>query len=102
MGARKLAEKLGVGTTYHLATSIEEAKDSSRTIGNGGELDLDQIAEIDGAGRMSLTENSTADLFGVNDLMQRGFCVCMDSNEENDVFVEKTVSAQSVLMNIEL
>ncbi len=26
VGARKLAEKLGVGTTYHLATSIEEAK----------------------------------------------------------------------------
>ena len=26
VGARRLAEKLGVGTTYHLATSIEEAK----------------------------------------------------------------------------
>jgi len=26
IGARQLAEKLGVGTTYHLATSIEEAK----------------------------------------------------------------------------
>lgn len=26
VGARKLAEKLGVGTTYHLATSIEEAR----------------------------------------------------------------------------
>ncbi|HET7849333.1 MAG TPA: amidohydrolase family protein [Pseudolabrys sp.] len=26
VGARKLAEQLGVGTTYHLATSIEEAK----------------------------------------------------------------------------
>ncbi|WP_026380899.1 amidohydrolase family protein [Afifella pfennigii] len=26
VGARALAEKLGVGTTYHLATSIEEAK----------------------------------------------------------------------------
>ena len=26
VGARELAERLGVGTTYHLATSIEEAK----------------------------------------------------------------------------
>lgn len=26
VGARRLAERLGVGTTYHLATSIEEAK----------------------------------------------------------------------------
>ena len=26
VGARKLAERLGVGTTYHLATSIEEAR----------------------------------------------------------------------------
>ena len=25
-GAQKLAERLGVGTTYHLATSIEEAR----------------------------------------------------------------------------
>lgn len=33
VGARKLAEKLGVGTTYHLATSIEEAKVSENKYG---------------------------------------------------------------------
>ena len=33
VGARALAEKLGVGTTYHLATSIEEAKVSERKHG---------------------------------------------------------------------
>jgi len=33
VGARALAEKLGVGTTYHLATSIEEAKVSERRHG---------------------------------------------------------------------
>lgn len=33
VGARALAEKLGVGTTYHLATSIEEAKVSERKCG---------------------------------------------------------------------
>lgn len=33
VGARALAERLGVGTTYHLATSIEEAKVSERRHG---------------------------------------------------------------------
>ncbi|MEH2477975.1 5-methylthioadenosine/S-adenosylhomocysteine deaminase [Nitrobacteraceae bacterium AZCC 2146] len=33
VGARALAEKLGVGTTYHLATSIEEANVSQRKFG---------------------------------------------------------------------
>jgi 5-methylthioadenosine/S-adenosylhomocysteine deaminase len=33
IGSRALAEKLGVGTTYHLATSIEEAKVSERKHG---------------------------------------------------------------------
>jgi cytosine/adenosine deaminase-related metal-dependent hydrolase len=33
VGARALAEKLGVGTTYHLATSIEEARGSERQYG---------------------------------------------------------------------
>lgn len=32
-GARELAEKLGVGTTYHLATSLEEAKISEKKYG---------------------------------------------------------------------
>jgi 5-methylthioadenosine/S-adenosylhomocysteine deaminase len=33
VGSRALAEKLGVGTTYHLATSIEEAKVSEKKYG---------------------------------------------------------------------
>jgi 5-methylthioadenosine/S-adenosylhomocysteine deaminase len=33
VGARLLAEKLGVGTTYHLATSVEEADVSQRKFG---------------------------------------------------------------------
>lgn len=33
VGARQLAEKLGVGTTYHLATSLEEAKISEKKYG---------------------------------------------------------------------
>ncbi|MGH8682657.1 MAG: amidohydrolase family protein [Burkholderiales bacterium] len=33
IGARALAEKLGVGTTYHLATSIEEARGSEKKYG---------------------------------------------------------------------
>lgn len=32
-GARALAERLGVGTTYHIASSIEEARISERTYG---------------------------------------------------------------------
>ena len=33
LGARELAERLGVGTTYHLASSIEEAEASQRRYG---------------------------------------------------------------------
>jgi cytosine/adenosine deaminase-related metal-dependent hydrolase len=33
VGARELAERLGVGTTYHLATSIQEAEVSARKYG---------------------------------------------------------------------
>ncbi|HEV2551593.1 MAG TPA: amidohydrolase family protein [Stellaceae bacterium] len=44
VGARALAEKLGVGSTYHLATSIEEAKVSERKHGKW------PISRIDAAG----------------------------------------------------
>lgn len=33
LGARELAERLGVGTTYHIASSIEEARVSERNYG---------------------------------------------------------------------
>jgi 5-methylthioadenosine/S-adenosylhomocysteine deaminase len=44
VGARALAEKLGVGSTYHLATSIEEANVSERKHG------MWPITRIDAAG----------------------------------------------------
>lgn len=47
VGARALAEKLGVGTTYHLATSIEEAKVSER---KHGTWPITRIDEAHGLG----------------------------------------------------
>ena len=47
VGARALAEKLGVGTTYHLATSIDEAKACSK---DHGMSPVRRIAENGGLG----------------------------------------------------
>jgi cytosine/adenosine deaminase-related metal-dependent hydrolase len=47
VGSRALAEKLGVGTTYHLATSIEEAKVSER---KHGAWPVGRIADAGGLG----------------------------------------------------
>lgn len=47
VGARALAEKLGVGTSYHLATSIEEAKACSNQYGMSP---VKRIAENGGLG----------------------------------------------------
>lgn len=47
VGARALAEKLGVGTTYHLATSIEEAKVSEK---KHGKWPITRIADAGGLG----------------------------------------------------
>ncbi|MEO0996001.1 MAG: amidohydrolase family protein [Pseudomonadota bacterium] len=47
VGARDLAEKLGVGTTYHLATSIEEARICER---KHGVWPITRIAEAGGLG----------------------------------------------------
>jgi len=46
VGARKLAKKYGVGTTYHLATSIEEAKVCEKKHGSW------PVSRIDAAGGM--------------------------------------------------
>ncbi len=46
-GARELAEELGVGTTYHIASSIEEARLSEK---NHGRWPVTRIAEHDGLG----------------------------------------------------
>lgn len=47
VGARALAESLGVGTTYHLATSIEEARVSER---KHGLWPVERIAALGGLG----------------------------------------------------
>jgi 5-methylthioadenosine/S-adenosylhomocysteine deaminase len=47
VGARALAERLGVGTTYHLASSIEEARISEQRYGRGP---IARIAELGGLG----------------------------------------------------
>ena len=38
---------------------------------------------------MPFNKDGTANSFGMNDLAERGFQVCMDSAEENCIFVEK-------------
>lgn len=47
VGARALAERLGVGTTYHLASSLEEARVSER---RHGRWPVERIAHLDGLG----------------------------------------------------
>lgn len=47
VGARRLAEKYGVGTTYHLATSIEEAQLSAKKYGKGP---VQRVADAGGLG----------------------------------------------------
>jgi 5-methylthioadenosine/S-adenosylhomocysteine deaminase len=47
VGARALAERLGVGTTYHLASSIEEAHLSEQRYGR---WPITRIAEVGGLG----------------------------------------------------
>jgi 5-methylthioadenosine/S-adenosylhomocysteine deaminase len=47
VGSRALSERLGVGTTYHLATSIEEARVSERRYGS---WPVTRIGELDGLG----------------------------------------------------
>jgi 5-methylthioadenosine/S-adenosylhomocysteine deaminase len=47
VGARELSERLGVGTTYHLASSIEEARISERKYGR---WPVTRIAEHGGLG----------------------------------------------------
>lgn len=47
LGARQLAEDLGVGTTYHIASSIEESRVSEKKYGH---WPVTRIAENDGLG----------------------------------------------------
>ncbi len=47
VGSRELSERLGVGTTYHLASSIEEARVSER---RHGLWPVERIASLEGLG----------------------------------------------------
>lgn len=57
VGARALAEELGVGTTYHLATSIEEARLSERKY---GKWPVQRIADAGGLGSNLVIAHGTA------------------------------------------
>lgn len=57
VGARALAEKLGVGTTYHLATSIEEAKACGQA---HGMTPVKRIAENGGLGENLVVAHALA------------------------------------------
>jgi 5-methylthioadenosine/S-adenosylhomocysteine deaminase len=57
VGSRELAERLGVGTTYHLASSIEEAQVSERRYGR---WPITRIAELGGLGRNLVLAHAVA------------------------------------------
>ena len=57
VGARALAERLGVGTTYHLATSIEEAQISER---RHGLWPIERIGALGGLGANLVIAHGTA------------------------------------------
>ena len=57
VGARALAEKLGVGTSYHLATSIEEAKSCSQ---QHGMTPVKRVAENGGLGENLVIAHAVA------------------------------------------
>jgi cytosine/adenosine deaminase-related metal-dependent hydrolase len=57
VGARQLAERLGVGTTYHLATSIEEARISER---RHGVWPITRVGRAGGLGRNVVLAHAVA------------------------------------------
>ena len=59
VGARELAEKLGVGTTYHIASSIEEAHGSERRY---GAWPITRISELRGLGANLILAHAVATL----------------------------------------
>ena len=89
------ATTTSVGTNEDIFHSIELADDPTGMISNGGELDLNCTAEINNAGRRPFSEDGTANLFGMNTLASRGFCMCMDTDQENCIFAKKTQSENS-------
>ncbi len=70
VGARRLAERLGVGTTYHIASTIEEARSAERRYGR---TPIARMAELGGLGSNLVLAHATAaspeeiDLLAAND-----------------------------------
>ena len=83
------ATTASMGTNKEIFHSIQAAENPTGTIGNGGELDLDLTAEVNIVGGMPFNEGRMENLFGMNDLVECGFRVMMDSDQENCIFVEK-------------
>lgn len=57
VGARELAERLGVGTTYHIASSIEESRVSEN---KHGRWPITRIAEAEGLGKNLVLAHAVA------------------------------------------
>jgi 5-methylthioadenosine/S-adenosylhomocysteine deaminase len=57
VGARELAERLGVGTTYHIASTIEEARSVER---RHGRTPIARIGELGGLGPNLVLAHATA------------------------------------------
>ncbi|HEY7399532.1 MAG TPA: amidohydrolase family protein [Actinomycetota bacterium] len=57
VGARRLAERLGVGTTYHIASTVEEATSIERRYGR---TPVARIAELGGLGSNLVLAHATA------------------------------------------
>ncbi len=68
VGARALAEKLGVGTTYHLATSIDEAKSIGQKFGT---TPVKRVAENGGLGANLVIAHAVAVMDHDIELMAR-------------------------------
>ncbi|MGH2964414.1 MAG: amidohydrolase family protein [Solirubrobacterales bacterium] len=57
VGARELAERLGVGTTYHIASTVEEARSTERRY---GKTPVARIAALEGLGSNLVLAHATA------------------------------------------
>ena len=78
-----------MGTNKESFHGMETAENPTGTVSNGSELDSDLTAEMNDVGCVPFHEDGIVNSFGMNDLMERGFQVHMDSAEENCIFVEK-------------
>ena len=83
------ATTTSMGANKESFHSIELADDPTGTIGDVGKLDLNCTTETNNVGRMPFNKDGIANSFGMNNSIERGFCVHMDGAEENCIFAEK-------------